>query len=72
MRQANDDGLFGTVPSFMTTDVVTARFQTPLLDLVRKNLNARAGCIIVLDELNRPIGVVSAADIQPQVHGRGN
>lgn len=46
----------------MTTEVVTITPQAPLLDLVRKMIDARADRAIVIDELDRPIGIVSATD----------
>jgi len=62
-RQANDDSPFGTVPRYMTTDIVTVRLQTPLPELVRQIVEAHASCLIVVDELDRPVGIVSAPDV---------
>jgi predicted transcriptional regulator len=67
-RQARDDSPFGTVPSYMTTDVITARRQTPFPELVRQIVDAHAGCIIVLDESDRPVGIVSAPDVLSHAH----
>jgi CBS domain-containing protein len=72
IRQANDDPRFGTPPSFMTTDVVTVRSPTLLPELVREIVNVHADCVIVLDELDRPIGILSAADILSRAHSGGN
>jgi CBS-domain-containing membrane protein len=47
----------------MTTDVVTVRPQAPLIELVMQIVNAQTDSLVVLDELDRPIGVVSAREV---------
>jgi CBS-domain-containing membrane protein len=54
---------FGAVPHYMTTDVVTVRPQVPLSELVLQIVNAQADRLVVLDELDRPIGIVSAREV---------
>jgi CBS domain-containing protein len=53
----------GTVPPYMTTDAVTVRQQTLLRQLVRQMIDSRADSVVVLDESDRPIGIVSATDV---------
>lgn len=51
------------VGTWMSVDVVTAAPSTSVGDLVDMMLKARIRRIIVVDELRRPIGVVSKTDI---------
>ena len=63
MRPETEASPLGTVPRYMTTDVATVRLQTPLPELVRQLGDAHADRLIVLDEFDRPIGIVSAPDV---------
>jgi CBS domain-containing protein len=54
---------FGAASCFITTDATTVRPEVPLSDLVRHLVAARADPLVVLDELDRPIGLVSAKDV---------
>ncbi len=63
MRPENADSPVGTVPSYMTTDLVTVRPETPLPELLRRINDSPADCAFVVDESARPIGVVSAKDV---------
>lgn len=63
MRQGAEHPPFGTLPGYMTTAVVTARPETPVLELVPKISDARADRHVVLDESDRPVGIVSAKDV---------
>ena len=63
MRQANEDSPFGRLPHFMTTGVVTLRSQTPLHEVVRQVIDAHADRLVVLDEFDRPVGIVTAPDV---------
>jgi CBS-domain-containing membrane protein len=63
LRPETADSPFGTVPRYMTTDVVTVRPETPLSELVQQFLDTGAGHVFVLDECERPVGTVSAADV---------
>jgi len=63
MRPENADSPFGTVPCYMTTDLVTVRPETPLPELVRQIIDAQADRVFVLDAGERPIGMVSAKDV---------
>jgi CBS-domain-containing membrane protein len=71
MRQETQTSPFGTLPCYVTTDVVTVKPQTPLLELVRQVGDAHADRVVVLDELDRPIGIVSAPDVLSHVHSGG-
>jgi CBS-domain-containing membrane protein len=62
-RQGAERPPFDAVPHYMTTDVVTVRPQAPLSELVLQIVDAQADCLVVLDELDRPIGIVSARDV---------
>jgi CBS domain-containing protein len=63
MRAGTEEGPFGTVPGYMTTDPVTVRPQTPLSDLMRMMTSSRTDLLVVVDEQHRPVGTVSATDI---------
>jgi CBS domain-containing protein len=63
LRRADQDPPFGTPPRYLTTDVVTVRCHSPLPELVRRIVDAHADRLFVLDELDRPVGTVSAADV---------
>lgn len=63
MRQGTERLPFGTVPRYMSTDVITVRPKTLLAELERQIINARAERLVVLDESDRPIGIVSATDV---------
>lgn len=71
-RQTHENSPLGKVPRYMTTDIVTVRPHTPLLELARQGADAHADCLIVVDEQDRPIGIVSARDILSHVHGEGD
>jgi predicted transcriptional regulator len=62
-RQENEVSPFGTVPSYMTADVVTVQSHAHLFELARLVIDARADRLVVLDDNDRPIGIVSAADV---------
>jgi CBS domain-containing protein len=53
----------GTVGRYMTADVVSVGPQTPLPELARAMIDAHIHRIIIVDALNRPIGVVSSTDV---------
>src|SRR5262245_51392569 len=63
MRQGNQQPPRGALPRYVTTDIVTVGPQVPLLELVRQIIDARADHVVVLDELGRPTGLVSATDV---------
>jgi CBS-domain-containing membrane protein len=52
-----------TVQRYMTGDVVTARPQTELAELVRTMIDAHIHRVVVVDEQCRPVGIVSSTDI---------
>jgi hypothetical protein len=62
-RQGVEFPPFGMLPQFMTSEVVTVRPQAPLIELVMQIVNAQTDRLVVLDELDRPIGVVSAREV---------
>ena len=51
------------VKAYMTTDVITADANTPLIKAARMLCEERIHRLIVVDEQNRPLGVVSSLDI---------
>jgi hypothetical protein len=51
------------VRSFMTADVVAARPETSIGELARMMVDAHVHRVIVLDEHQKPIGVVSSTDL---------
>ena len=53
----------GGEPCYLTTHGVTVKPRAPLLELVRDFIATRADHLIVVDELDRPIGIVAAADV---------
>ena len=59
------------VASVMTTRVTTARPDTPFKDVVRLMTDQEISAVPVVDEQNRPIGVVSEADTlaKQEFHG---
>lgn len=62
------------VASVMTTQVTTARPDTPFRELVRSMTEQGISAVPVVDEQNRPIGVVSEADVlaKQEFHGGGD
>src|SRR5262249_14994424 len=58
------DGLpRGAVLDYMTADVVTTGPQTPVSNLARMMIDSHIHRIIVVDEKQKPIGVVSSTDV---------
>lgn len=51
------------VSRYMTTDIVTTGPETPLPRLARMMIDAHIHRLIVVDEKQRPIGVVSSTDL---------
>jgi CBS domain-containing protein len=47
----------------MTPDPVTVEPETPLFELARRMLDAHIHRLVVVDEKDRPVGVVSSTDI---------
>lgn len=47
----------------MSTDLVRAEPETPLTDLARRMIDAHVHRVIVTDEGQRPVGIVSTTDI---------
>ena len=60
------------VPCYVTTEVVAVGPEAPLPELVQQLIDARADRIIVRNEVGRPIGVISAADVLKAVAGTGD
>jgi CBS domain-containing protein len=69
-RRGTEPSPFGWVPNYMTTSVVTVRRQAPLAALVRLILENHADRLVVVDESDRPVGVVWAADVLNAVTDR--
>jgi CBS domain-containing protein len=63
MRQETEHSPFGAVPRYMTSDVISVRPQATLRELARRLIDARAAHLVVLDEIDRPVGIVPAADV---------
>ena len=63
MRPNAEQPPFGLMHHYMTTDVVTVHPQTPLPELERKLIDARVDHVVVLDEFDRPVGIVSATEV---------
>jgi CBS domain-containing protein len=59
----------GTVENLMTRDPVTALPATPIVALARMMIDAHIHRVIVVDERQRPIGIVSSTDILGAVAG---
>ena len=51
------------VRHFMTHDMVTAAPETPITDLARMMVDAHIHRIIVVDEDNSPMGIVTSTDL---------
>lgn len=58
-----DEGSEAEVGQFMTRDVVTVSPTTGVVVLARKMLEAHIRRLIVVDDEDRPLGIVSASDI---------
>jgi CBS domain-containing protein len=71
LRQGTEESPFGTMPPYMTTDVVTVRPQTPLPELMRRMIDSRLDRLVVVDEHQRPRGIVSATDILAAIANAG-
>jgi CBS domain-containing protein len=72
MRKGSEQPLFESVPCYVTTEVVAVGPETPLPELVQQFIDTRADRIIVRDEVGRPVGVISAADVLKAVAGAGD
>jgi CBS domain-containing protein len=62
-QQEFEDLPDGAVSRYMTTDVATTGPETPLPRLARMMIDAHIHRLIVVDENQRPIGVVSSTDL---------
>ena len=67
IRQGSEQPPSGSVPCYVTTEVVAVGPETPLPELVQQFIDARADRIVVRDEVGRPIGVILAADVLKDV-----
>lgn len=56
------------VEQIMTTDVASARPDTPLKEIARTLAARSISAMPVLDELGRPLGIVSERDLLPPAH----
>jgi CBS domain-containing protein len=63
MRQTTQELPFGAAACFVTTDNITVRAETHLPDLWRRMLDQHIDRLVVVDENDRPNGIVSALDI---------
>jgi CBS-domain-containing membrane protein len=62
-QPAPEEGGAGEVTRHMTRDIVTATLSTRLPELARRMLDAHIHRVVIIDELGRPIGIVSATDV---------
>jgi|GEM_PF-4452349 len=53
----------GTAPQYMTPQTITIKAQTPLSEVARRLIDTRADRLIVIDELEHPVGMLSATDV---------
>ena len=63
VRQETAHFPFGAIPGYMTKDLQTIKQRSTLFEMVLRLVNSRAEGLIVLDESDRPAGVVSASDV---------
>ena len=62
-RQDTADLPFGATPRYMMADFVGVGSRSTLVEMVLALVNSRADGLIVLDEFDRPVGIVTAIDI---------
>ena len=63
VRQETADPPFGATPRYMTTYFGTIGRRSSLSEMVRHLVDTRADELIVLDDFDRPAGIVSATDV---------
>lgn len=51
------------VTETMATTIVCARTDVPVADLIRTMTNERLGCVPIVDEQERPIGMITKLDL---------
>ncbi len=59
------------ISDVMTTSVVTSRPDETVVDAARKMAENRIGCVVVVDEKNTILGIVTEGDIVRRVVARG-
>jgi CBS domain-containing protein len=52
-----------SVGQFMTPDPVTVSVDTPVADLAQRMVDAHVHRVVVVNRLNRPVGIVSSMDV---------
>jgi CBS-domain-containing membrane protein len=62
-RPEKGDFPFGAAPRYMTTNFANVRLGSNLIEMVRRIVDTRVSDLVVLDEFDRPVGIVSATDI---------
>jgi CBS domain-containing protein len=62
-QQVPEEARCDEVARYMTKDVVSARPDTPLPELARMMIDAHIHRVLVTDEHERPVGIVSATDV---------
>jgi CBS domain-containing protein len=70
-RPAGEPSPFATGPTYVTTSVVTTKSQTPLSEVARQVVDARTDRLIVVNEFDQPIGIVTAAAVLNAVESSG-
>ena len=63
LRPEREDFPFGAAPRYMTTNFASVRSRSNLIEMVRRIVDTSASDLVVLDEFDRPAGIVSATDI---------
>jgi CBS domain-containing protein len=62
-QKVSNDLPVSAVRRYMTSDIVTVGPETPLTKLARIMIDAHIHRVIVVDEGEKPIGIVSSTDI---------
>lgn len=70
LERARPDGSVQHVPDLRVTEImtpqgqlVTARPDTPMLDVAKLIITRKVGCVPVLDARDRPIGILTQKDV---------
>ena len=67
-RDRSENALFATpVRELATRDVVTARASVSILDAVQSMSMRRAGALVIVDEADSPVGMLTLADLRDRV-----
>ncbi len=68
VRDRSENALFTTpVRELANRDVVTARAGVPILEAVRAMTARRAGALVIVDESDSPVGILTVNDLRDRV-----